>query len=67
MQLSLVQFEAIATGGPGDGASRQAEEVGLEPIEITISECVGQDEKPGFLHRAAEFLITSLTGCSPKR
>ncbi|MFA6907315.1 MAG: hypothetical protein WC263_00630 [Candidatus Micrarchaeia archaeon] len=73
MQLSLVQFSAIAAGGlvaigkREDGAPGRQEEGAPEPIELDLSEGGGQPGVQGLLHDAAEFLIISITGCGPKR
>lgn len=72
MQLSLVQFGAIAAGGlvalgrlkdsmPG------SEEEELKPIEINLSEVRRREGSQGLLHSTAEFLIISISGCAPKQ
>jgi|GEM_PF-2837361 len=72
MQLSLTRYGAIAAGGlaafgmQGEN-TRQAEAVGIEPIELDISEDARPNGMRGLFHNAAEFLIISITGCEPKR
>lgn len=71
MQFSLVQFGAIAAGEPeqpgnaGEGGLEP--ENGLEPIIIDLSELPEQGRAHSLIYNAAEFLMTSLSGCIPKR
>ena len=71
MQLSLMQFGAVAAGGLVTLGRRGNETLDLEeypePIEIDLSGDSEQTGVRGFLNNAAEFLIVSITGCNPKR
>ena len=71
MQFLLMQFGAnaakgqLALGGTGDGTP--AADDGLEPIIIDLNEDATQERAWGFIYRAAELLIASVSGCAPKR
>jgi len=73
MQLSLVQFGTVASGGLSalekseDSTPHQLEDGTPEPIEIDLSEGERRTGVQGLFHNAAEFLIISITGCEPKR
>jgi len=71
MQLSLAQFGLGAIGGPAAlerlGEGTYSPEEPPAPIELDLSEAAELGEAGSILYNAAELLIISISGCSPKR